>query len=87
MIIGPGINTYVLIGSVIGWGILSPLAKYNGWAPGPVGDWENGSRGWILWVGIGTLKGSHHRNEEARKQAACVEMFNWRKLRGLSDDP
>lgn len=52
-IIGPTVNVYMLLGVVIGWGILSPVAKNNGWAPGPVGDWEKGSRGWILWAGMG----------------------------------
>lgn len=37
---------------VVGWAILSPLAKFEGWAPGPVGDMSNGSRGWILWVSL-----------------------------------
>ena len=33
------------------------MAKHNGWAVGPVDDWNNGSRGWILWVGIGLILG------------------------------
>ncbi|EFX00469.1 oligopeptide transporter [Grosmannia clavigera kw1407] len=57
IIIGPTINVYMLLGAVIGWGILSPVAKNNGWAPGPVGDWETGSRGWILWTGMGLILG------------------------------
>ncbi|KAF4440054.1 oligopeptide transporter [Fusarium austroafricanum] len=43
IIIGPTINAYTLLGAVIGWGILSPLAKNCGWAPGPVDDFANGS--------------------------------------------
>lgn len=39
----------------VGWAILSPLSKYSGWAPGPVGDMGNGARGWILWVSLGIL--------------------------------
>lgn len=42
----------MLIGAVFGWAVLSPLAKKNGWAPGPVGDWEKGSRGWIIWIAL-----------------------------------
>lgn len=45
----------MLLGCVIGWGILSPLAYYTGWAPGPVSDWKTGSRGWILWVSLGIM--------------------------------
>lgn len=57
IIIGPSTNAYTLLGAIIGWGILSPLAKHRGWAPGPVKDWDNGSRGWILWVGMGLILG------------------------------
>lgn len=40
---------------VVGWAILSPLAKFEGWAPGPVGDMSTGSRGWILWVSLAIM--------------------------------
>lgn len=40
---------------IVGWGILSPLAKFEGWAPGPVGDMSTGSRGWILWVSLAIM--------------------------------
>lgn len=42
-------------GMVVGWAILSPLAKFEGWAPGPVGDMSTGSRGWILWVSLAIM--------------------------------
>lgn len=35
--------------------MLSPLAKSKGWAPGPVDDWETGSKGWILWVSLAIM--------------------------------
>jgi OPT oligopeptide transporter protein len=44
VITGPAIPLHMLIGAIIGWGFLSPLAKHQGWAPGEVDDWENGSR-------------------------------------------
>ena len=40
---------------IVGWAILSPLAKFQGWAPGPVGDMSTGSRGWILWVSLAVM--------------------------------
>ncbi|ELU41033.1 oligopeptide transporter [Rhizoctonia solani AG-1 IA] len=40
------------LGMVFGWGILSPLSKFKGWAPGPTGDMIVGARGWILWVAL-----------------------------------
>ena len=39
----------------VGWAILSPLSKYSGWAPGPVGDMSYGARGWILWTALGIM--------------------------------
>jgi len=43
------------LGMIVGWGILSPLSKYTGWAPGPVGDMATGARGWILWVSLAIM--------------------------------
>ncbi|KAI0749949.1 oligopeptide transporter [Daedaleopsis nitida] len=43
------------LGMLVGWGILSPLSKYSGWAPGPVGDMTSGARGWILWVSLAIM--------------------------------
>jgi hypothetical protein len=47
----------MLVGAIVGWGILSPIAKSRGWAPGPVGDMEHGVRGWLMWMSIGVLLG------------------------------
>ena len=27
----------------------------RGWAPGPVGDWEKGSKGWIVWISLAIM--------------------------------
>jgi len=40
---------------LVGWGILSPLSKHMGWAPGPVGDMTTGARGWILWTSLAIM--------------------------------
>lgn len=40
---------------LVGWGILSPLSKDSGWAPGPVGDMSTGARGWILWISLAIM--------------------------------
>ncbi|KAK0622080.1 OPT oligopeptide transporter protein-domain-containing protein [Bombardia bombarda] len=57
MIMDPLITAHMLLGAVLGWGVLSPLAKYKGWAPGPVEDWDTGSQGWIIWVALGVILG------------------------------
>jgi len=55
IIMGPSTTLHMLLGAVVGWGILSPLAKNKGWAPGPIGDWETGSKGWIVWVSLAIM--------------------------------
>lgn len=40
---------------IVGWAILSPISKFNGWAPGPVGDMTSGARGWILWTALAIM--------------------------------
>ena len=47
IIMGPATTLHMFLGAVIGWGVLSPLAKSRGWAPGPVENWTHGSKGWM----------------------------------------
>jgi OPT family oligopeptide transporter len=46
---------HMLFGAVLGWGILSPLAKARGWAPGPVDSWDDGSKAWIVWISLAIM--------------------------------
>ncbi|KAI8080101.1 OPT oligopeptide transporter protein-domain-containing protein [Gilbertella persicaria] len=55
IIMGLPTTLSMLLGCVVGWGILSPMAYYAGWAPGPVDDWKTGSKGWILWISLGVM--------------------------------
>ncbi|RDL37230.1 Uncharacterized protein BP5553_04663 [Venustampulla echinocandica] len=55
IIMGPATTIHMLIGAIVGWGILSPLAKSKGWAPGPVKDWDKGSKGWIVWISLAIM--------------------------------
>lgn len=52
-----GLNTTLsmLLGAIIGWFILSPIAKHNGWAPGDVGDYNDGARGWLIWISLAIM--------------------------------
>ena len=52
---GPATTVHMLIGAILGWGVLSPLAKYRGWASGDVDDWETGGKGWIVWVSLAIM--------------------------------
>ncbi|KAF1813723.1 oligopeptide transporter-like protein [Eremomyces bilateralis CBS 781.70] len=55
IIMGPETTIHMLLGAILGWGILSPLAKAKNWAPGPVRDWERGSKGWIVWISLAIM--------------------------------
>ncbi|UNI19730.1 OPT super, variant 2 [Purpureocillium takamizusanense] len=55
IIMGAETTLHMVIGAVVGWGLLSPLAKVKGWAPGPVDDWEHGSKGWIVWISLAIM--------------------------------
>ncbi|BDD64311.1 hypothetical protein MPDQ_006317 [Monascus purpureus] len=73
IIMGPSTCMHMLFGAVLGWGILSPLAKARGWAPGPVSDWENGSKGWIAWISLAIML------------ADSIVSLSWLVLRPLVD--
>ncbi|EJF56509.1 oligopeptide transporter [Dichomitus squalens LYAD-421 SS1] len=73
------------LGMLVGWGILSPLAKHSGWAPGPIGDMTVGARGWILWVSLAVMCS----DSLVSLVPVVVELFQekvWRALRGSVDD-
>ncbi|KJZ72050.1 hypothetical protein HIM_08611 [Hirsutella minnesotensis 3608] len=55
IIMGAETTLHMTLGAIVGWGLLSPLAKSRGWAPGPVDDWEHGSKGWIVWVSLAIM--------------------------------
>ncbi|KAK3386930.1 OPT oligopeptide transporter protein-domain-containing protein [Podospora didyma] len=55
IIMGSATTLHMLLGAVLGWGVLSPLAKSRGWASGPVDDWERGSKGWIVWTSLAIM--------------------------------
>ena len=55
MIMGPRTAFSMLLGAIAGYGVLGPLARRKGWAPGPIGDWETGATGWILWISLSIM--------------------------------
>ncbi|WPG99990.1 oligopeptide transporter-like protein [Acrodontium crateriforme] len=55
IIMGPATTIHMLIGAVLGWAVLSPIAKSQGWAKGDVGDWNTGSKGWIVWISLAIM--------------------------------
>ncbi|KAG0259247.1 hypothetical protein BG011_002755 [Mortierella polycephala] len=55
IIMGFPTTASMLLGCVVGWGILSPIATHKEWVTGPVGNSTTGARGWILWISLGVM--------------------------------
>jgi uncharacterized oligopeptide transporter (OPT) family protein len=55
IIMGTETTLHMALGAIVGWGVLSPIAKAKGWAPGDVSDWEHGSKGWIVWISLAIM--------------------------------
>uniref|UniRef100_A0A061R958 Opt superfamily oligopeptide transporter n=1 Tax=Tetraselmis sp. GSL018 TaxID=582737 RepID=A0A061R958_9CHLO len=57
MIMGPRTTASMLCGAIVGYAVLGPHARREGWAPGPIQDWETGASGWVLWVSLAVMLG------------------------------
>ncbi|AGO13140.1 AaceriAFL016Cp [[Ashbya] aceris (nom. inval.)] len=57
MIMGFHTVFFIMMGCVLGWGILAPLARHMGWVPpdADINDWEKGVQGWILWSSLAVM--------------------------------
>lgn len=55
VIMGFPTTASMLVGCIVGWGILSPIATLNKWVEGPVSSQTDGARGWILWISLGVM--------------------------------
>lgn len=55
IIMGLPTTASMLGGAILGWAILGPFARSQGWAPGPIGDWQTGAQGWIMWVSLAIM--------------------------------
>lgn len=55
ILIGPRVSISMLLGAILAWGVLGPLAQAKGWAPGPVMSFKVGPRGWLLWPGVAIM--------------------------------
>ena len=54
-LIGPRVAISLLIGALVAWGVLGPLAQSNGWAPGEINSYADGPKGWLLWPGVALM--------------------------------
>ncbi|MEC8022996.1 MAG: OPT family oligopeptide transporter [Myxococcota bacterium] len=54
-LIGPRVVLSLLLGALVAWGVLGPIAQSQGWAPGAVTSYGDGARGWLLWPGVALM--------------------------------
>lgn len=57
MIMGPRTTTSMLLGSVLAWAVMAPVAQAAGWSSGPVGGAEHGVKGWVTWLALAVMLG------------------------------
>lgn len=74
------------LGMLVGWGILSPLSKYSGWAPGPVGDMSTGARGWILWISLAIMCADSLISLLPVVYEYCIKIVAWYRPTHSGDD-
>ncbi|CDO95814.1 unnamed protein product [Kluyveromyces dobzhanskii CBS 2104] len=57
IIMGLATVSYMLLGCILGWAVLAPLARYYRWVDpeADVHDWENGFQGWIIWTSLSVM--------------------------------
>lgn len=55
MIMGLPTSFHMVLGALVGWAILSPMAHFFGWAIGEPLDADAGGRGWILWISLAVM--------------------------------
>ena len=55
ILIGPRVGTSLLVGGLVGWAVLGPIAQAYGWAGEEVMGYADGVRGWLLWPGVAIM--------------------------------
>jgi OPT family oligopeptide transporter len=81
MIMGPKTGISMMLGALFGWGILAPVARHEGWAPGPVDNWKTGAKGWIMWVSLAIMLGESISSLSIIAVQAARSFYEARKRR------
>jgi uncharacterized oligopeptide transporter (OPT) family protein len=55
MVTGPLMTSHMLMGAIVGWGILTPLASSQGWTIDAYNDWQSTTSSWTSWVALSIL--------------------------------
>jgi len=52
---GTRIGLSMMFGAVFGWVFLAYFVQTNNWAPGPIGSYQNGLTGWLMWFSLAIM--------------------------------
>lgn len=52
---GPNTAVSMFLGTLVGWGLLAPMAHAKGWTTGPIKDVGTGPTGWLLWISLAIM--------------------------------
>lgn len=55
LIMGPKTAVSMFLGTLVGWGLLAPMAHAKGWTTGPIKDVGTGPTGWLLWISLAIM--------------------------------
>ena len=69
-LIGPRVGSSLLLGAILSWGVLGPLAVDQGWVSDKIMDYKTGPRGWILWPGVALMV----------TDALMSVLFSWKSI-------
>jgi len=62
-----------------GFGVLGPYARAQGWAPGPINDWQTGAAGWVLWISLAVMLGDSITSLALLSLSSCtLKLQHWR---------
>jgi len=83
MIMGTKTSLSMLIGALLGYAVLGPVAKAQGWAPGEVSNWRDGASGWVIWVSLAVMLGD---SIASLSLLVATTLRNWHRRRGEYGD-
>jgi uncharacterized oligopeptide transporter (OPT) family protein len=96
MILDLSVACSMVLGAILGWGVLSPVAKNLAWAPGPIDSMETGVRGSLIWISLSSLLGDAFISLLHGAVAFALRFYSTRKppqsqessgIAGYEDDP
>ncbi|MCA9218114.1 MAG: OPT/YSL family transporter, partial [Planctomycetales bacterium] len=85
-LIGPRVVLSLVLGAILSWAVLGPIAQWQGWTTTEIMNYNGGVRGWILWPGV-ALMVSEALSSLAFSWKTFIRVFQVKTLSDGSTDP